>query len=88
MKPEFDRRNVRIIGLSVDPVDSHSKRTNDIEQTQDAAVIYPTIGEDFIIADSVTGDMAKNRYPAGWKAPNPCHSYRSTAEGLSGPSWP
>ncbi len=156
MKPEFDKRNVKIIGLSVDPVDNHSKWAKDIEETQGAAVTYPMIGdpelkvaklydmlpdaagstsdgrtaadnatvrtvfivgpdkkikgmliypmttgrnfdevlrmidsmqltakhqvatpvnwkrgEDVIIAGSVTDDMAKVKYPAGWKAPKP-----------------
>lgn len=156
MKPEFDKRNVKIIGLSVDPVDNHSKWAKDIEETQGAAVTYPMIGdpelkvaklydmlpdsagstsdgrtaadnatvrtvfvigpdkkikamliypmttgrnfdevlrmidsiqltakhqvatpvnwkrgEDVIIAGSVTDEMAKERYPEGWKAPKP-----------------
>ena len=45
IKPEFDKRNVRIIGLSVDPVDSHSKWANDIKETQGHAPNYPMIGD-------------------------------------------
>ena len=45
IKPEFDRRNVKIIGLSVDPVDSHAKWANDIKETQGHAVNYPMIGD-------------------------------------------
>ena len=45
MKPEFDKRNVKIIGLSADPVDSHSRWANDIQETQGAAVNYPMIGD-------------------------------------------
>jgi alkyl hydroperoxide reductase subunit AhpC len=45
MKPEFDKRNVKIIGLSADPVDSHSRWANDIRETQGAAVNYPMIGD-------------------------------------------
>ncbi|HZC29399.1 MAG TPA: peroxiredoxin [Gaiellaceae bacterium] len=44
-KPEFDRRNVKIIGLSVDPVDDHSRWANDIEETQGAAPNYPIIAD-------------------------------------------
>ncbi len=44
-KPEFDRRNVKIIGLSVDPVDKHSTWAADIEDTQGAAPNYPIIGD-------------------------------------------
>jgi alkyl hydroperoxide reductase subunit AhpC len=45
MKPEFDKRNVKIIGLSADPVDDHQKWAKDIEETQGAAVNYPMIGD-------------------------------------------
>jgi alkyl hydroperoxide reductase subunit AhpC len=45
IKPEFDRRNVRIIGLSVDPVDNHAKWADDIEETQGARPNYPIIGD-------------------------------------------
>jgi len=45
LKPEFDRRNVKIIGLSVDPVDSHADWAADIEQTQGHALNYPLIGD-------------------------------------------
>jgi alkyl hydroperoxide reductase subunit AhpC len=45
MKPEFDRRNVKLIGLSVDPIDNHSKWAADIQETQGAAPNYPMIGD-------------------------------------------
>jgi alkyl hydroperoxide reductase subunit AhpC len=45
IKPEFDKRNVKIIGLSVDPVDRHAKWAADIEETQGAAPNYPMIGD-------------------------------------------
>ena len=45
VKPEFDRRNVKIIGLSVDPVGNHAKWASDIEQTQGQAPNYPIIGD-------------------------------------------
>jgi len=45
LKPEFDKRNTKIIGLSVDPVENHSKWAADIEETQGAAVNYPMIGD-------------------------------------------
>jgi alkyl hydroperoxide reductase subunit AhpC len=44
-KPEFDRRNVKIIGLSVDPVDRHRDWAKDIEDTQGHAPNYPMIGD-------------------------------------------
>jgi len=46
LKPEFDKRNTKIIGLSVDPVDKHSGWAKDIEETQGAKVTYPMIGDD------------------------------------------
>jgi alkyl hydroperoxide reductase subunit AhpC len=45
LKPEFDKRNVKIIGLSVDPVDSHTRWSNDIKETQGHAPNYPMIGD-------------------------------------------
>jgi alkyl hydroperoxide reductase subunit AhpC len=45
IKPEFDRRGVKVIGLSVDPVDSHAKWSKDIEETQGHPVTYPLIGD-------------------------------------------
>jgi alkyl hydroperoxide reductase subunit AhpC len=45
IKPEFERRNVKIVGLSVDPVGSHEKWASDIEETQGHAPNYPLIGD-------------------------------------------
>ena len=45
IKPEFDRRGVKIIGLSVDPVDRHAKWAEDIKETQGVAPNYPMIGD-------------------------------------------
>jgi alkyl hydroperoxide reductase subunit AhpC len=45
LKPEFDKRNVKIIGLSVDPAERHSAWAKDIEETQGAAVNFPMIGD-------------------------------------------
>ncbi|RNJ50642.1 peroxiredoxin [Methylocystis hirsuta] len=45
LEPEFKRRNVKIIGLSVDPVDNHAKWAVDIEETQGAKPNYPMIGD-------------------------------------------
>jgi alkyl hydroperoxide reductase subunit AhpC len=45
LKPEFDKRNVKIIGLSVDPVDQHSKWGEDIKETQGYAPNFPMIGD-------------------------------------------
>lgn len=45
LKPEFDKRNCKIIGLSVDPVDNHAAWAKDIEDVQGHAVTYPMIGD-------------------------------------------
>jgi alkyl hydroperoxide reductase subunit AhpC len=45
IKPEFDKRGVKIIGLSVDPVDRHAKWAEDIKETQGFAPNYPMIGD-------------------------------------------
>jgi alkyl hydroperoxide reductase subunit AhpC len=45
LKPEFDKRNTKVIGLSVDPVTDHEKWAKDIEETQGAAVNFPMIGD-------------------------------------------
>jgi alkyl hydroperoxide reductase subunit AhpC len=71
IKPEFDSRNVKIIGLSVDSTGDHEGWARDIEETQGAAPNYPIIGDsDFtvsklygMLAASVEGD-AKARTPA------------------------
>ena len=71
IKPEFDRRGVKIIGLSVDPVDKHANWAKDIEETQGVAVNYPMIGDaDFkvsklygMLPSDVSGDAA-DRTPA------------------------
>ena len=66
IKPEFDRRGVKIIGLSVDPVDKHERWADDIEETQGTRPNYPMIGDsDFSISKAygmlgadVSGDPA------------------------------
>jgi len=45
LKPEFDKRNTKVIGLSVDPVDNHARWAADIEETQGHAVNFPMIGD-------------------------------------------
>src|SRR3954466_12947923 len=71
IKPEFDRRGVKIIGLSVDPSDKHEQWAKDIEETQGAAPNYPIIADpDFNVSKAygmlpadVSGDAA-DRTPA------------------------
>ncbi len=71
IKEEFEKRNCKILGLSVDPIDNHSKWAKDIEETQGHAVNYPLIGDpelkvaklyDMLPADA--GDTAEGRSPA------------------------
>jgi thioredoxin-dependent peroxiredoxin len=45
LKPEFEKRHVKVIGISVDSVDDHKRWSKDIEETQGAAVNYPMIGD-------------------------------------------
>jgi thioredoxin-dependent peroxiredoxin len=67
IKPEFDKRGVKIIGLSVDPVDKHATWAADIKETQGFAPNYPMIGDtDFNVSKlydmlpaAVSGDPAK-----------------------------
>ena len=71
LKPEFDKRNCKIIGLSVDPISSHAKWAVDIEETQGSAVTFPMIGDsqlaiakayDMLPADA--GDTSEGRTAA------------------------
>ncbi|MEP7351607.1 MAG: peroxiredoxin [Acidobacteriota bacterium] len=71
LEPEFKKRNTKIIGLSVDPVTSHSKWAADIEETQGHKVNYPMIGDptlaiaklyDMLPADA--GETSEGRTPA------------------------
>jgi alkyl hydroperoxide reductase subunit AhpC len=70
LKPEFDRRNVKIIGLSVDPVDSHKKWSVDIEETTGAAPNYPMIADSDLSISKLygmlpadAGDTSEGRTP-------------------------
>jgi len=60
IKPEFDKRNVKIIGLSVDPVDNHARWADDIRETQGAAPNYPMIGDSDLAISKAWGML-----PAG-----------------------
>ena len=71
LKSEFDKRNCKVVGLSVDPVDNHSRWAADIEETQGHAVNYPMIGDpelkvaklyDMLPAEA--GDTSDGRTPA------------------------
>jgi thioredoxin-dependent peroxiredoxin len=71
LKPQFDKRNTKVVGLSVDPVDNHKRWSKDIEETQGAAVNYPMIGDpqlkvaklyDMLPAEA--GETSEGRTPA------------------------
>ena len=49
LKPDFDKRNTKIVGLSVDPVSNHQTWAKDIEETQGHAVNYPMIGDENLV---------------------------------------
>jgi thioredoxin-dependent peroxiredoxin len=58
LKPEFDKRNVKIIGLSVDPVDNHKRWSDDIKETQGHAPNYPMIGDTELKVAKLYGMLA------------------------------
>jgi alkyl hydroperoxide reductase subunit AhpC len=60
LKPEFDRRNARVIGLSVDPVSNHARWADDIRETQGHAPNYPMIGDTDLAVSKLYGML-----PAG-----------------------
>lgn len=60
LKPEWDKRNTRVIGLSVDPVENHARWAKDIEETQGTAPNYPMIGDTDLTISKLYGML-----PAG-----------------------
>jgi alkyl hydroperoxide reductase subunit AhpC len=71
LQPEFDKRNCKIIGLSVDPVTNHSKWSKDIEETQGHRVTYPMIGDPqlkiaklYDMLPAGAGETSEGRTPA------------------------
>ena len=72
LKPEFDKRGCKIIGLSVDPVDDHKRWSKDIEESQGHAVTYPMIGDpELKVAkayDMLPEGSGTSRVPK-WRAP-------------------
>jgi thioredoxin-dependent peroxiredoxin len=71
LKPEFEKRNCKIIGLSVDPVGNHAEWAKDIEETQGHAVNYPLIGDPelkvaklYDMLPAETGTSSEGRTPA------------------------
>ena len=71
LKPEFDKRNVKVVGLSVDATDDHEAWAKDIEETQGTAPNFPIIGDDdykvsklYDMLPADTSGGAKERTPA------------------------
>ena len=60
LKPEFDKRNTKIIGLSVDPVDRHADWAKDIEETQGAKPNFPMIGDTDLSISKAWGMLPSN----------------------------
>lgn len=60
LKPEFDKRNTKIIGLSVDPVDRHAEWAKDIEETQGAKPNFPMIGDTDLSISKAWGMLPGN----------------------------
>jgi alkyl hydroperoxide reductase subunit AhpC len=58
LKPEFDKRNAKIIGLSVDPVENHKRWSTDIKETQGHAPNYPMIGDTDLKISKLYGMLA------------------------------
>jgi alkyl hydroperoxide reductase subunit AhpC len=71
LQPEFEKRNCKIIGLSVDPVTNHTRWSADIEETQGHKVNYPMIGDPelkiaklYDMLPATSGDTSEGRTPA------------------------
>ncbi len=71
LKPAFEKRNCKILGLSVDPVGNHKEWSKDIEETQGHAVNYPLIGDPgleiaklYDMLPATAGDTSEGRTPA------------------------
>ncbi len=83
LKPEFDKRNTKIIGLSVDPVDKHAKWSEDIKETQGHAPNYPMIGDTDLKISKLYG-MLPAELAGSWTAEprrktRPCATSSSSA---------
>ena len=71
LKPEFDKRNCKIIGLSVDPVDDHTRWSKDIEETQGHRVTYPMIGDPELKVAKAYDMLLPSRATRGRGEPRP-----------------
>jgi thioredoxin-dependent peroxiredoxin len=69
IKPEFDKRNTKIIGLSADPIDKHSEWAKDIEETQGTAPNYPIIGDPELTISKEYGMLPADAEPHDARTP-------------------
>jgi alkyl hydroperoxide reductase subunit AhpC len=76
LKPEFDKRNTKVIGLSVDPVSDHNSWVGDIKETQGYAVNYPMIGDDNLVVAKLY-DMIHPNASGGKRTANDNATVRS-----------
>jgi alkyl hydroperoxide reductase subunit AhpC len=76
LKPDFDQRNTKIIGLSVDPVSDHKRWVGDIKETQGHAVNYPMIGDDDLVVAKLY-DMIHPNASGGPRSANDNATVRS-----------
>jgi alkyl hydroperoxide reductase subunit AhpC len=76
LKPEFDKRNTKVIGLSADPVSDHQRWAGDIEATQGAHVNYPMIGDESLEIAKLYGMLPAEAQP-GKRTPADNQTVRS-----------
>ena len=69
LKPDFDRRNVKVIGLSAESVDRHKGWSKDIEETQGAAPNYPMIGDESLAISKLYDMLPEDAAPGASRTP-------------------
>jgi thioredoxin-dependent peroxiredoxin len=77
IEPEFTKRNTKLIGLSVDPVDSHSRWLGDIEETQGSKVTYPIIGDGDLQVSKLYNMLPAEEVPSDARTPATNQTVRS-----------
>ena len=77
IEPEFTKRNTKLIGLSVDPVDSHSRWLGDIEETQGSKVAYPIIGDADLQVSKLYNMLPAEEVPSDSRTPATNQTVRS-----------
>jgi thioredoxin-dependent peroxiredoxin len=77
IEPEFTKRNTKLIGLSVDPVDSHSRWLGDIEETQGSKVTYPIIGDADLQVSKLYNMLPAEEVPSDARTPATNQTVRS-----------